>query len=234
MHFSPIQAKIIGAKRLGKIHFLPKVNAILWRLFELCRNHIVMKNILILNGNPRPDCYSEALAKAYEKGAKESGHQVTYIAIRELEFDPNLRNGFSKTETQALEPDLKKAQMAIAAADHIVWVHPIWWGGLPAITKGFIDRVFEPGFAFKYRENSVWWDKLLAGKTGRIIYTLDQPVFFYKWINGQPGVYQLKKMTMEFCGIKTKTTGIGPIRKSTEDFRLKWIMKIQELGKKSA
>lgn len=101
-----------------------------------------MKNILILNGNPRHDSYSEALAKAYEKGAVQSGHQVSYIAIRELEFDPNLRNGFSKTEKQALEADLKKAQDAIAAADHIVWVHPIWWGGLPALTKGFIDRVF--------------------------------------------------------------------------------------------
>ena len=45
----------------------------------------------------------------------------------------------------------------------------------PALMKGFLDRVLLPGFAFKKREGSVWWDKYLTGKTARLICTLDQP-----------------------------------------------------------
>ena len=93
--------------------------------------------------------------------------------IAGLKFNTNLQFGYKKRIE--LEPDLFEAWEKIKWANHLVWVHPVWWGGLPAITKGFIDRVFLPGFAFQYRENSVWWDKLLKGKTAHIIITLDQP-----------------------------------------------------------
>jgi putative NADPH-quinone reductase len=114
-------------------------------------------------------------------------------------------------------------------------VHPVWWGGLPAIAKGFIDRVFLPGFAFKYRENSVWWDKLLAGKTAHIITTLDQPSWYYRFVFGRPSINQLKKSTLQFCGIRpVRTTSIGPIKNSSPEQRLKWLNKIETLATKEA
>ncbi|CAN5268238.1 hypothetical protein BH23BAC2_BH23BAC2_09040 [soil metagenome] len=115
----------------------------------------------------------------------------------------------------------------------MVWVHPVWWGGLPAFTKGLIDRVFLPGYAFKYRENSVWWDKLLKSKTAHIITTLDQPSWYYWFEFGRRSVNQLKKIYLEFCRIKpVKVTYIGPIRNSTIDFRKKMLQKIELLGRK--
>ena len=56
-------------------------------------------------------------------------------------------------------------QQDILWADHLVFVYPNWWSTVPALLKGLIDRMFVPGFAFKYRENSPFWDKLLKGKT---------------------------------------------------------------------
>ena len=132
-----------------------------------------------------------------------------------------------------LEPDLIKAWEIIQWADHLVWVHPVWWGGLPAITKGFIDRLFLPGLAFKYRENSVWWDKFLTGKTAHIITTLDQPSWYYRILYGRPSINQLKKSTLEFCGIKpVKVTYIGIIKNSKEEQRKKWIEKVYLLGER--
>lgn len=132
-----------------------------------------------------------------------------------------------------LEPDLLNAWEIIQWADHLVWIHPVWWGGMPALMKGFIDRLFLPGFAFQYRENSVWWDKLLKGKTGHIITTLDQPGWYYWFIYGRPSVNQLKRSTLGFCGIKpVKITYIGIIRNSTEIQRAKWLQKVGELGRK--
>jgi len=58
--------------------------------------------------------------------------------------------------------------------------------------KGFLDRVLVPGFAFKKREGSVWWDKYFTGKTAGIISTLGQPVWLYKRINGQNAIRLLR------------------------------------------
>ncbi len=188
-----------------------------------------MKKVLIINAHPNKESYNEALAQEYYKGCLSSKNEVAMISLRDLQFDYNLSGGFySKTE---LEPDLKAAQEKITWAQHIVIIHPVWWGTFPAVLKAFFDRVLLPGFAFKYRQNSPLWDKLLANKTAHIIYTSDTPSFIYKWFYGKPSVKILKNRVLGFCGIKTtKVVGIGPIRNSTPEFRQKWLNKIYKLG----
>ena len=189
------------------------------------------RKILIINGHPNKDAFNFGIATAYKKGAENSGAEVKEVIIADLKFDPNLQFGYQKRTE--LEPDLADAWEKIKWADHLVWVHPVWWGGLPAITKGFIDRLFLPGFSFQYRENSVWWDKLLKGKTAHIITTLDQPSWYYWLVYGRPSVNQLKKSTLEFCGVKpVKVTYIGIIKTATNDIRKKWLAKVEELGRK--
>ena len=190
-----------------------------------------MKKILIINGHPNKDSFNFALANAYREGAIASGAEVQEIVIADLQFNPNLESGYQKRTE--LEPDLVAAIEKIKWADHLVWVHPVWWGGLPAITKGFVDRCFLPGIVFQNRENSPWWDKLLTGKSARIITTLDQPGWFYRLWFGQPSVNQLKKCTLEFCGVKpVKLTFVGPIKTSTIEKRMKVLLKIKTLGEK--
>jgi putative NADPH-quinone reductase len=188
-----------------------------------------MKKILIINGHPNKESFNFGIVAAYKKGALQAGAQVKEIVIAELDFNPNLQFGYQKRTEQ--EPDLIAAWEKIKWADHMVWVHPVWWGGLPAITKGFIDRVFLPGFAFQNRENSIFWDKLLKGKTAHIITTLDQPGWYYRFVYGRPSVNQLKKSTLEFCGVKpVKVTYIGIIKNSKEAARKKWLEKVEKLG----
>ncbi|WP_139419262.1 NAD(P)H-dependent oxidoreductase [Chryseobacterium mulctrae] len=190
-----------------------------------------MKKIALINGHPNQESFNFALAEAYKKGAENSAAEIKEIIIRDLDFNPNLQFGYQKR--MELEPDLIKAWEIIQWADHLVWVHPVWWGGLPAVTKGFIDRLFLPGLSFKYRENSVWWDKLLTGKTAHIITTLDQPSWYYRIFYGRPSINQLKKSTLEFCGIKpVKVTYIGIIKNAKEEQRKKWIEKVYSLGEK--
>ena len=189
-----------------------------------------MKKILIISGHPNKDSFNFALAAAYKKGAASAGAEIKEIVISDLQFNPNLQHGYQKRTE--LEPDLLEAWEKIKWADHLVWIHPVWWGGLPAITKGFIDRVFLPGFAFQYRENSVWWDKLLTGKTAHIITTLDQPGWYYRLMFGKPSVNQLKKSTLEFCGVKpVQVTLLGPVKSSNADSRKKWLEQTEQSGK---
>lgn len=190
-----------------------------------------MKNILIINGHPNKKSLNFALAESYKKGALESGANVSEINICDLKFNPNLEFGYEKR--MDLEPDLLDSLEKIKKANHIVWVHPVWWGGLPAIMKGFIDRVFLPGIVFSYRENSVFWDKLLTGKTSRIITTLDQPSWTYKLLFTNPSVNQLKKCILQFCGVSpVGVTYIENVKTSNADKINKYLSKVNELGRK--
>ncbi|OOV17782.1 NAD(P)H-dependent oxidoreductase [Flavobacterium sp. LM4] len=188
-----------------------------------------MKKILIINGHPNPNSFNFAIAEQYQKGVLASGANVETITIASLNFNPNLQFGYQKRTE--LEPDLSDAWKKIQNADHLVWIHPVWWGGLPAITKGFIDRLFLPGMAFQYRENSVWWDKLLKGKTAHIITTLDQPGWYYRFVYARPSVNQLKKCILQFCGVKpVKVSYIGIIKTADEEQREKWLQKVYTYG----
>lgn len=190
------------------------------------------KKILLINGHPDKESFNFALAAAYVKGVQKSGGQLEQINIRDLNFDPNLQYGYrQRTE---LEPDLLNAWEKVKWADHLVLVYPVWWGSVPAIMKGFFDRLFLPGFAFQKREGSVWWDKFLTGKTARIICTLDQPPWYYRLVNGRPSHHAIKKLTLNFVGIKpVKISSIGPLRLSKESFRQNWLKKIEKLGEKN-
>jgi len=189
------------------------------------------KKIVIINGHPNKNAFNYGIASAYKKGAVNSRAEVKEIVVADLNFNPNLEFGYQqRTE---LEPDLIEAWEKIKWAEHLVWVHPVWWGGLPAISKGFIDRLFLPGFAYQYRENSVWWDKLLKGKTAHIITTIDQPGWYYWLFYGRPSVNQLKKSTLEFCGVKpVKVTYFGIVKTATNELRKKWLDKVEDFGRK--
>ena len=190
------------------------------------------KKIVIINGHPNKESLNFGFSEAYKKGALYSNAEVQEIRISELKFNPNLEFGFQKRTE--LEPDLLEAWEKIKWADHLVWIHPVWWGGLPAIMKGFIDRLFLPGFAFQYRKNSMFWDKLLTGKTAHIITTLDQPSWYYRVVYGRPSVNQLKKATLKFCGVKkVKISYFGIVKNSKDVQRQKWVTKVEILGKKN-
>lgn len=77
----------------------------------------------------------------------------------------------------------------------------------------------------------MWWNKLLTGKTAHIITTLDQPGWYYSLMYGKPSVNQLKKSTLQFCGIKpVKVTYIGIIKDSTDVQKTSWLSNVEKLG----
>lgn len=176
-----------------------------------------MRTLIIL-GHPDKKSLCSALADQYEKGAREKGGDVVRINISELHFDPNLKYGYR--QIQNLEPDLLEAQRLLKWANHIVIVYPVWWGGVPAILKGFLDRTLLPGFAFKFREHSIGWDKLLSGRSGRLIVTSDSPVWWMYLNYFHPAVNMMKKVVLEFCGVSPVTvTSFGFVKNASDKKR---------------
>ena len=188
------------------------------------------KRILIIQGHPAEQSLCGALAKEYEQGAQESGHTVRILAVRDLKFESVLHEGYKVI--QPLETDLILAQNEIKSADHIVIVFPIWWGGMPALLKGFIDRVFLPGFAFKYRQGSLWWDKLLKGKSAHIIATMDTPPWYFRIFYRDAGINQMRRTILQYCGVKpVKVTRIGRVKDTTDAWKNAWLSKVKVFGR---
>lgn len=186
-------------------------------------------NVLIINGHPKEQSFNDALVKAYETGVLNTNASVEVLILRDLNFNLSLKDAYE--DQVHLEEDLKIAIEKILWCDHMVWVHPLWWSGFPALMKGFIDRAFLPGVTYKYEGKSLFPKQLLKGKTARIICTADSPSWYNTLFLSAPNTKQLKKGTLEFCGVKpVRTSFIGPIRNSTPAFREKWLQKITNLG----
>src|SRR5579872_4180992 len=172
------------------------------------------KNVLLLLGHPSSSSFCDALLNAYQKGALAGGATCKTINISALNFNPNLAEGYKDREGMTLEKDLQNAQQLITWADHVVLAYPTWWGTLPALTKGFIDRVFLPGFAYKYHKGENLPEKLLKGKSIRLLVTMDTPKFWF-YLGFWAAQYRmLRQLVFEYVGFK-------PVRFSTFDFMRK-------------
>lgn len=186
--------------------------------------------ILVCLGHPMGrQSFCGGLAQAYVEGAHSAGAEVKELVLSELEFDPIRRGGYGVE--QPLEPDLVRAQEEILWAQHLVFVHPIWWGTYPGLLKGFIDRVLLPGYAFQPHDNDPFWDKLLTGRSARLIVTMSAPVPWYRMMYRSCGTHALRNATLKFCGIQpVRETALGRVSSASESKRQAWLARARRLG----
>jgi 1,4-dihydroxy-2-naphthoate polyprenyltransferase len=188
-------------------------------------------NTLIVLGHPRRESLCGALARAYERGAVEASVSVRSLVLAGMEFDPNVRTE-EPTDQQA-ESDILEAKAGIEWADHLVFVYPNWWGTMPALLKGFFDRVFTPGFAFSFYEEGegAGHEELLSGKTAELLVTMDVPPLVYRLIQRQPGTNAVKGATLGFAGVRTtRVSYFGPVEGSDPGEREGWLAEAEDLG----
>lgn len=187
------------------------------------------KRVAVIVGHPAADSWCGALADSYAAAARAGGHEVRMVHLAQLDFDPNLHEGYR--QIQALEPDLLAAQATVAWAEHVVIAYPIWWGSVPALLKGFLDRILLPGFAFKYRPGKAFPEQLLRGRSAQLLVSMDTPPWYFRWVYRMPGIVQLKKTTLEFCGIApVKVAAFGPLISSSSAQRASWLVKAARLA----
>lgn len=187
------------------------------------------QRVLVIMGHPSNHGLCGAIARTYAACAEAAGHEVRLLRLDVLKFDPILHAGYNAI--QGLEPDLVEAQEAMAWAGHLAFVFPIWWGGPPALLKGFLDRVLLPGFAFKYRAGKAFPEQLLKGRSAHLLVTMDTPPWYFKWIYRMPGIRQMRNTTLEFCGIKpVSTMAFGPVLGSQPGQRDAWLARAGALA----
>jgi len=159
---------------------------------------------LIIYAHPNPESLNCQLQQTLAAHLWDNGHEVETRDLYALNFNPVLTlEDMDGQRKGHVSEEVKKEQDFIAWADCITFIHPIWWTGLPAIMKGYIDRVFSYGFAYRYDLGIP--KGLLSGKQTVIINTHGKSNEEYKTIEmdkallltSEEGIYS-------YCGLKIK------------------------------
>lgn len=187
------------------------------------------KKVFILLGHPDSESMCCKLADAYADGARNSGNEVRRTNLGDMQFDPILHKGYKVI--QELEPDLKKFQEDVRWCDHLVIVYPSWWSTMPALLKGLFDRVWLPGFAFKFLPSGLGWKRLLKGKTARVFVTSDSHPLLARFLFGD-NTNEIQDGILWFAGIHTNMKKIGPVKNITEAGRMKLVERFKKYGSK--
>jgi NAD(P)H dehydrogenase (quinone) len=188
-----------------------------------------MKKILVFLGHPDTDSMCREFCDSYAEGAKSSGHEVRRVNIGDLQFDPILHQGYKVI--QALEPDLKKLQEDIKWCDHFVIVYPSWWSTMPALLKGLFDRMWLPGFAFKFLPSGLGWMRLLKGRSARVFVSSDSHPILARFLFGD-NTNEIVDGILWFAGFSAKMKKVGPMRKIKPEKRAEWVKTFYSYGKK--
>ncbi len=159
-----------------------------------------MKNILIITAHPSSQGHTHKIANTYKESSEKLGHAVTILDL----YKPENALPFYAFEDirNYQEPEnVKRFRDMMTAATEIVVVHPLWWGGAPAIMKNFFEWTFTPGFAYKYSKDGKR-HKLLAPRTAKVFITTGGPLWLYRLFVFIPFKAIWKYMTLEYCGMK--------------------------------
>ncbi|MGF9965321.1 NAD(P)H-dependent oxidoreductase [Bacillus rhizoplanae] len=158
---------------------------------------------LIVYAHPNPQSFNHAILETLQGQLQEKGHEVRVRDLYAINFNPVLAaNDFISFSQGNTPADIKAEQEHITWADVITFIYPVWWTGLPAILKGYVDRVFSHGFAYAYGANGI--EKLLTGKKSLLLSTMGNSKENYD----ASGMFEAMKKTtdagiFDFTGIET-------------------------------
>ncbi len=214
-------------------------------------------NVLLINAHAEPQSFNGALFRAAQETFAEAGHSVQTSDLYAMKFDPvsDRRNfttvkdaGYFKqqieemhaTEVGGFAPDIEAELRKAESCDLMIWQFPLWWFGLPAILKGWVDRVFAMGRTYggdRFYENGVF-----KGKRALLSVTTGGPLAAY-----QPGGFNgdieailrpIHRGILRFTGWDVLAPHIvyGPVRLSEEERAASlnaWATRLRNIGRET-
>ena len=156
--------------------------------------------------HPLPDSLNAHLGESAAQMLTASGHEVDRLDLYAHGFSPVMTAAERQAYygTPVTPPDIAPLQERLAAAEHLVLVFPTWWFSLPAMLKGWFDRVWSPGFA--YDHGTPIRPKLTEIKSVTVITTLGSPWWIDKLVMHQPVRKVLKTALIGACAPQARVT----------------------------
>ncbi|HOK81407.1 MAG: flavodoxin family protein [Clostridiales bacterium] len=190
-----------------------------------------MKTVIVYY-HPYNKSYCRAILEAAKQGAMDAGREADVIDLSADSFNPVMGKedlqGFVRHEI--IDPKAKEYFDRIKGACHLIFIFPIWWGNMPAMVKGFIDKVVFPG-SFYEQDNSGKVIPLLPNLKVTIFATMNTPAPIYKLYFGNQVYNAMKKSVFGFAGIKdVKFVPFGTVKAVSASKREKWLKKAARIA----
>jgi putative NADPH-quinone reductase len=195
-----------------------------------------MKTLIIYN-HPHEGSFCSAIRDAVESGLDAGGHEFKVIDLDKDGFDPVMRekdlSAFVQAsrnpekEIEGLDPLIQVYVNKMRWAERIVMIFPIWWMTMPAMTKGFIDKVIFPGLVYKM-EGGKLVSQLSRLKQVVVITTMNTPAAIYESTFGNSIEGSLIKGTFNQIGIHDiRWISLNMVKHVGDEKRWLWLDEIE-------
>ena len=189
-----------------------------------------MRTLVVFN-HPYEGSYCNAILKSVKAGLKKGGHEIDVIHLDEDGFNPVMSREDLKgfVQHKPVDPMVFNYKDRLEKADHLIFIFPIWWELMPAMTKGFIDKVIFPGLAYDYKESGLGMRPLLKNLKGvTMITTMNTPGVVYKYLFGNAIKKSLMTGTFAKMGYKNrKWISLNMVKMVSKEKREKWLDRIE-------
>ncbi|MEW6515913.1 MAG: NAD(P)H-dependent oxidoreductase [candidate division FCPU426 bacterium] len=188
--------------------------------------------ILLILAHPEPKSLNHAIARRVMETLKKLGHSILLHDLYAEQF-PCVMSGSEIAGRNPVDSVIENHCCDLQNAQGLVIIHPNWWGQPPAILKGWVDRVFRSGVAYRFLPGDQGEgipEGLLGIEKALILNTSDTPREREISNMGDPLEAIWKKCILEYCGIKQVTRRMfGVVITSTFEEREKWLKETEEL-----
>ncbi|HBT76889.1 MAG TPA: NAD(P)H dehydrogenase [Planctomycetaceae bacterium] len=184
--------------------------------------------ISVILGHQRPGSFNHAIARTVCQTLRDNGHEVVFHDLYLERFDPVLPDWEIKAAEEDLPEEIRWHMREVREADGLVFVHPNWWGGPPAILRGWLDRVVRQGFAYRFTEKGPQGN--FTEKSVVVFSTSNTPRDVEINVYGDPVGVFWKTIVFGLCGCKSfERRNFEPIILSTPPQRGEWLAEVADI-----
>ncbi len=169
-------------------------------------------HVAVVVAHPADGSFGRHLASRAVAGLRAAGHDVTELDLYADGFTVAMsaaEHAAYRGDSPILDPLVASHADVVRSADALVFVYPTWWSGLPAILKGWLERVLVPGVAFGFDERTGRVRPGLRGVRSIVgISTYGSPRSSVRLVNDNGRRILTRALRMS-CGLRTRTRWLG-------------------------
>lgn len=190
-----------------------------------------MKVAIVFN-HPYDGSYCNAILTSVTKGLQRGQHEIDLIHLDKDNFNPIMTSADLKAfrDKKPVDPKVIEYKERLEKADHLVFIFPIWWELMPALMKGFVDKVIFPGVMYDYKDASNTFMKPLMNniKSVTMITTMNTPNWAYWLLFGNAIKKAMMLGTFWKMGYKNrKWISFNQVKMVTQEKRTKWLIDLE-------
>lgn len=188
-------------------------------------------NVVIVFNHPYEGSYCNAILDSVTKGLQRGQHKIDLIHLDNDGFNPTMSKADLKAfvEHKPVDPQVIDYNKRLEIADHLIFIFPIWWDLMPAMTKGFIDRVLYPGVVYEHHPRGFGLVPLLKNMKGvTMITTMNKPKIMYSLLVGNLIRKALLRSVFKTMGYKNLTwISHNMVKSVNQEKRVNWLSKLE-------